>query len=113
MTRLKSETHSGIVVIAGAWLIFYCALAGHGLVHSHDGDWDRAARRRQVSLWLRPERRTALQCRQHPPKPAIVGFGRGTGIAWAVEKDAAPVLVRRRGSWRSAAGRTSRTFCRL
>jgi hypothetical protein len=30
----KSETHSGIVVIAAAWLIFYCALAGYGLVHS-------------------------------------------------------------------------------
>jgi hypothetical protein len=31
----KSDSHSGIVVIAGAWLIFYCALAGHGLLHSH------------------------------------------------------------------------------
>ena len=31
----KSDSHSGMVVIAGAWLIFYCALAGHGLLHSH------------------------------------------------------------------------------
>jgi hypothetical protein len=47
------------------------------------------------------------------PKPAIVGFSKGTGIAWPVEKDPAPVLVRRRSSWRSAASCTSRTFCRL
>jgi hypothetical protein len=31
----KSESHIGIVVIGFAWLIFYCALAGHGLLHSH------------------------------------------------------------------------------